>query len=147
MAKEPVRYSPELATRICERLATGETLRAVCRDEGMPTEAAVRDWVIRDHDGFASHYARARDKGLDALADQVIEISDRSDLAPDDRRVRVDTRKWYLSKLAPKRYGDRIQHEHTGGVIAGTIVIGAATAALPGDGAKVIEGKVESDDA
>ncbi len=47
--------------------------------------------------------------GLDAIAEETFEISDDKDDDPASRRVRVDTRKWLLSKLAPKKYGDRIE--------------------------------------
>ena len=120
-------YSPAIAEEICRRLAEGEGLRAICRDERMPAEATVRGWVIDDHEGFAAHYARARDIGLDVMAEETIEIADDSGLdvvmtddgpRPDGEvinraKLRVDTRKWLLSKLAPKRYGDRLQVDAT----------------------------------
>ena len=31
-------------------------------------------------------------------------------------RLRVDTRKWAAARLAPKKYGDHVQHEHKGGI-------------------------------
>ena len=118
-------YPIEIREGILERLSTGESLRAICRDEGMPTETAVRKWARQDPEGFGSQYARARDLGLDALADEIIHISNtplpgvivttkadggveekRADMI-EHRRLQVDARKWYLSKLAPKRYGDR----------------------------------------
>jgi len=83
--------------------------------------------VIDDHEGFAAHYARARDIGLEVMAEETIEIADDSGLdvvmtengpRPDGEvinraKLRVDTRKWLLSKLAPKRYGDRLQVDAT----------------------------------
>ncbi len=136
----PSDYTPALAARICDRLAKGESLRAICRDEDMPHESAVRVWAINDvgadengKGGFYSQYARARDIGLDAMADETLEIADKPaigikrKLGPtgqvietmavdtvDRSRLRVDTRKWYLSKLAPKRYGEKLTHEHSG---------------------------------
>lgn len=99
----------------------------------MPSEALVRSWVIDDMQGFAAHYARARDIGLDCIADEIREISDTPVLGETEtskewgtevkkgdmlehRRLQVDARKWYLSKLAPKRYGDRQAVEHSGEV-------------------------------
>jgi len=128
----PTRYTAAVAERICDRLANGETLRSVCRDKGMPPENTVRRWVLEDRNGFSAQYARARDLGLDAMADEMMDVADnasndymeRED--PDNpgyqlngehvqrSRLRVDTRKWYLSKLAPKRYGDRQQLEVSG---------------------------------
>ncbi len=121
----PSAYKPDLAERILDRLAAGESLLRICGDEGMPARSTVALWVINNVDGFSSKYALARDMGLDVMADEVLEISDtqqegerieetddgrkviREDMLG-HRRLRVDTRKWYLSKLAPKRYGDRV---------------------------------------
>ena len=121
-----IRYSPDLAREICDRLAKGESLRAICKDDHMPTDMAVRKWVLEDRDGFSSRYAQARDQGLDAMADQVIEIADEEPGTTDQgstdtgrvaaNRLRFDARRWYLSKLAPKRYGDRLNVEHSGAI-------------------------------
>ena len=66
--------------------------------------------------GFKSEqrYARARDNQLKIVAGELLEIADEP-IQPDDsaqvndKRVRIDTRKWLLSKLKPKVYGDNIQ--------------------------------------
>jgi hypothetical protein len=72
----PSTYTPELAHRICERLADGETLRAICRDEGRPDERTVREWAVDDVEGFSPQYARARQIGYHSLFDQILEIAD-----------------------------------------------------------------------
>ena len=128
----PSVYTREIADAICARLAAGESLRSICRDEDMPAEAAVRQWALDDREGFYAQYTRSRDIGLDVLADETLEISDdgRNDWVakadPENpgyqyngeavgrSRLRVDTRKWYLSKLAPKRYGEKFAAEVTG---------------------------------
>lgn len=127
----PSTYTPEVAALICERLAAGESLRAICRTAGMPPESTVRGWVLDNVQGFAAQYARARDLGLDTLADECLAIADtpkvgvRREESEDGtkevredmlghRKLQVDTRKWYLSKLAPKKYGDKTSMELTG---------------------------------
>jgi hypothetical protein len=45
---------------------------------------------------------------LDYWADEIVELADRGELDPRDRQVRIDARKWIMSKLAPRRYGDRL---------------------------------------
>ncbi len=109
----PSIYTAELADTICKALAEGKSLRSICRDEGMPTEATVRMWAADDREGFYSQYTRARDIGLDCVAEEVFEIADDGSDHQRDR-LRFDARRWYLSKLAPKRYGDKITQEHTG---------------------------------
>lgn len=109
----PSIYTQQLADDICKALAEGKSLRSICRAEGMPTEATVRMWAADDREGFYSQYTRARDIGLDCVADEVFEIADGGKDHQRDR-LRFDARRWYLSKLAPKRYGDKITQEHTG---------------------------------
>lgn len=136
----PSSYTPEIAATICERLANGESLRAICADDGLPPESTVRLWVVDDVQGFAAHYTRARDVGLETVAEQIIEIADtpcigvktktgddgKTETTEGDmiehRRLQVDARKWYLSKIAPKKYGERQHVEHSGSIdLAGEI--------------------------
>jgi len=84
----------------------------------MPGQSTVFEWLNADS-LFVEQYARARDKGLDAMAEELLEIADEPVGSTDNgatdngavarNRLRVDARKWYLSKLAPKRYGDRLE--------------------------------------
>lgn len=101
-------YTRKLADLICARLPEGESLRSICKDPGMPTEGTVRGWALRNHDGFEVKYRQARLLQLDAWADAIVDIADDPSRDPRDRQVRVDTRKWLMSKIAPKRYGDRL---------------------------------------
>ena len=127
----PSLYSDKLAAKICERLAEGETLRSVCRDQAMPDKATVLRWLADEaKTGFRDQYAHARDMQADALFDEALEIADDAlgDWSTDKdgkkvvdheniqrSRLRVDTRKWAAGKMAPKRYGDKIQHTGDGG--------------------------------
>lgn len=118
MAKAPVRYSPEVADAILERISAGKSLREVCRADGMPNEASVREWAFDDREGFGTRFARATMVGCAGLADEILEIADRAsdkDSAA-AARVQVDARKWLLSKLLPKIYGDKLAVEHSGTV-------------------------------
>lgn len=129
MAPKHRLYTPEIAETILERLADGERLRGICADVGMPSRGAVQHWVINDHEGFASRYARACEIGLALMAEDTLDIADdgRNDMfvAPDGSertnqdvvtrsRLRVDTRKWLLSKMLPKTFGDKLDLNHSG---------------------------------
>jgi hypothetical protein len=125
-------FAPDVADEILRRLSNGETLRAICRDEHMPPESTVRGWAVDDQGGFAAQYARAREIGYHAMADEILEVSDDGQNDWMERnadgnegweangehlqrsRLRVDTRKWLLSKALPKIYGDKVSHEHGG---------------------------------
>ena len=84
---------------------SGMSLRASCARHGVPACSFIR-WTKND-DELAKHYARAKDISLDLMAEEVIEIADAAEDAF-KARLQVDTRKWYMSKLAPKRYGDKL---------------------------------------
>lgn len=99
-------------------MADGESLRSICEDVGMPPESTVRGWVIDDVDGFAAQYARARALQAERWAEEIMAISDElpamtgegkiDSAGVQHQRLRVDSRKWLLSKVLPKVYGDKI---------------------------------------
>ena len=124
----PSSYTVEIGERVCNELMEGKTLTAICSADDMPHSAAVFRWLQKD-DVFRNKYAHAREVQADTLADQILDIADdgKSDKYFDEdgtervdhdvvarSRLRVDARKWYASKLAPKKYGEKV--EHTGSV-------------------------------
>lgn len=108
----PSLYSEFIANAICERISLGESLRSICRDDNFPDKVTVLRW-LKKHPEFRNQYAQARDEQADTYFDMIF---DEAFSAHDAQigRLRVDALKWISSKLAPKRYGDRIEHEHTG---------------------------------
>jgi hypothetical protein len=109
----PSLYSREVAEEICDRLARGESLLKICSSDHLPTDTCVRQWALDDREGFYSQYTRARDIGLDVRADR---LEEKLTGEPDTQRARLlfDHDRWYLSKMAPKRYGDKVINEHGG---------------------------------
>ena len=99
-------YSAEIANAVCEKLEMGESLVAISRMEGMPSQSAVYEW-LEQHSDFAERYARARARQADTLADSILDIAD-GEGDSDDKRVRIDSRKWLAGKLRPKVYGDKV---------------------------------------
>lgn len=130
----PTSYTPEIAALICSRLGEGESLRSICAGEEFPHEATVRGWVIEDREGFSTQYARARELQAHSIADELLEIADdgsndwmeRTGKAGESigwelngehvqrSKLRSDTRKWLLSKMLPKVYGDKLDLNHSG---------------------------------
>jgi hypothetical protein len=96
--------TPEQIADICNRMAEGKSLRAVCRDLGLK-ESSVRYWLTKDEQAFA-HSARARELGCDALADECLEIADGVD-PTDVKRVKIDTRIRLIGKWS-QRYSDKL---------------------------------------
>ena len=137
-AGRPTDYTPELTDIICERLASGESMRSISRDEGMPVMSTLFLW-LRKHDEFSEQYAKAKEESADALVEDMLDIADnqvsqplivngepvevdgkvietRDGPAVQHAKLRVDTRKWAASKLKPKKYGDRIETVHSGNI-------------------------------
>jgi len=112
----PSLYTPELGDKICEGIAHRISLVRICaNDEAMPEVRTVYRW-FREHDEFCQNYARAREAQAEFIADEILEISDSSEFEPNDKRIRVDARKWLASKYKPKVYGDKIMTEHSGSI-------------------------------
>ena len=111
----PTDYSLELTAAICERLAVGESLRSICRDDEMPSMASIFLWLSK-HPEFSEQYAHAREAQAESHADRIVEIADDDTIDPNHKRIMVDARKWVASKLKPKRYGDKAEVEHKGDV-------------------------------
>lgn len=114
MAKRgrPSKYTQAAADAICERIADGESLRSICRDDDMPSTSAVCRWLA-EHEAFREQYAHARELQADSLFDDILDIADGKRAMiegcdPDVQRDRlaVDARKWMAGKLKGK-YSDR----------------------------------------
>lgn len=119
---------------ICARLAQGEGLAVICRDEGMPHFSQVYRWR-KDDPELDAKLDLARKIGFDAIAESCIDIADAADeyksrdsasgkiRDPQRDKLRVWTRLQLLSKWDPKRYGERmtlagdknapLEHRHT----------------------------------
>lgn len=127
MTGRPSSFTQEVADAICERLADGESLRAICRSDGMPAMSMVFRW-LQAHPSFREQYTDAREAQADALVEDMLDISDTPSGDAKRDRLRVDTRKWIASKMKPKKYGDRTQHEISG-PDGGPVAIDETTAA------------------
>lgn len=121
-------FTDDVAGEICDRIANGQSLREICREDGMPDKSTVLRWLGDSrYAAFRDQYARAREAQADHFAEEILEISDdaRNDwmmrqigeevaAVPDHEHIsrsklRVDSRKWLMSKLAPKKYGDKLE--------------------------------------
>lgn len=127
----PTDYTEELGSEICAELSQGISLRTVCKAEDLPCAATVFNW-LRVHKGFLEQYTRAKEESADAMAEDILDISDNAsndwmdtndDGNPGYRlngeniqrsRLRVESRKWLMSKQKPKKYGDKVQQEVSG---------------------------------
>lgn len=127
----PSDFTAEIADRICDLITEGNSLRAIEDMDGMPSKTTILRWVAK-HPEFRDQYARACEARTDAHADEIIAIADdghndwmlknhgenvawvENGEALRRSQLRIDARKWLMSKMAPKKYGDRITQEQTG---------------------------------
>lgn len=127
----PTDYSEEVAETLCLLIAEGESLRAICDMDDMPAKATVFRWLAR-YPEFRDKYTRAKELGSEVHAEEMLEIAD--DATNDwmeahnadgeavgyklngehvqRSKLRIDTRKWLLAKLQPKKYGDKVDLNH-----------------------------------
>jgi hypothetical protein len=103
-----VAFSQGIFDRICDRIADGESLRAICAESDMPSTASVMRWLAGDA-ALSEQYARARemqgdyefDKGREivmAATPETVQVA----------RLQYDALKWRAGKLRPKVYGDKM---------------------------------------
>ena len=100
---------------VCERVSKGALVKDACKELGVDVTTVWR-WT-EDDDELRKAYARAREDQANSLAEEAMRIADEECKTSDEvarNRLRVDTRKWFVSKIAPRTYGDRTQHEVTG---------------------------------
>jgi len=121
----PSKYTPELAAEICERLSAGEPLRQICRDAHMPHWTQMYEWKARDPE-LSLRVAQAREAGYDAMAEELLEISDTMHYGETiveggknplittadmlgHRKLRIETRLKLLACWNPAKYGNKVQ--------------------------------------
>ena len=132
-AGRPSSFTQEIADAMLARLSVGESLRSICEEDGFPSKVTVLHWLSANIE-FRTQYSHAKELAAEAIAEELFEISDdgRNDWMQrlafkgalpswepcgehiNRSRLRVDTRKWYLSKIMPKKYGDKVQQEVSG---------------------------------
>lgn len=128
----PTLYSTDIADRIIHAIGTtSQGLQAICAADDMPCRSTVYNW-LDTHPDFLDRYTRAKESQADVLAEEIISISDddsndtikteRGDIPNHEwisrSRLRVDSRKWLAAKLAPKKYGDKLDVTSAGDKIS-----------------------------
>jgi hypothetical protein len=105
----PSIYTLELGTKICKRISQGESVRSIVKDEEMPSSATIFNWLLdKDKKEFLEQYETARNIQAETMFEELLEIADSKETEVMRDRLRVDTRKWYLSKVLPKKFGEKL---------------------------------------
>lgn len=111
----PREYRLEIGDLFFSRLAAGESLNKICQDPDMPALVTFFRW-LDEIDGFRYKYDKAREQQAERWANEIVEIADNSTEEVNRSRLKVDTRKWIVSKLIPKKYSDKMSVDHGGSV-------------------------------
>ena len=109
-------YSSAIVNSIMEAIAEGESLRKACEVFGIAPSTFL--FWCSERPEMAERYAREKQIRAEMLADELVQIADEDPGTTDNGgtdsgavahlRLRVDTRKWVLSKMLPKVYGDKL---------------------------------------
>ena len=128
MARLKFPFDPETANEVCSRLSGGESLLKICEDERMPGQSIIFQWISL-HPEFAESYARARSFWAEAEFERMMQIADTVLIGEktttkadgkvevttgdcvDRARLQIDTRKWALARMSPRKYGDSITNK------------------------------------
>jgi hypothetical protein len=116
-AAKPVRDKDAICQSVLQGMRDGLSAFKACQAAGVP-QSTFNRWVDADAK-LAEDYAHAREDLIERMANDVLELADsevpetgdgkRDWQAIQQRKLQVDSRKWLLSKLAPKKYGDRLE--------------------------------------
>lgn len=143
----PTDYTKELADSICERIATGESVRSIVRDGAMPSSSTIYRWLLDESkQDFWEQYEKARNIQAEIMFEELLDIADDGSndwMEKENKdgssytvldhehvqrsRLRVDTRKWFLSKVLPKKFGDKIDMTTNGKDLPAPILNGLST--------------------
>jgi hypothetical protein len=131
----PTVKTPEILEAILAGISLGKSARTMCIEVGI-SQRVLWNWLANDQE-LLRNYLRAKELCVDAYAEEIIEISDDGsrDTYLDDKgrevvnrdviaraQLRIDARKWYAARLAPKKYGDKLPVTHEAADARKTVV-------------------------
>jgi hypothetical protein len=125
-----MKMTPELLDAICDELSAGKSLNSICRTLGINV-GTVRKFVTKEKARMDRMHA-ARMEGTDAVMDDIRDF-DIIEMDPNRARVALDALKFYVTRMNPEKYGDKIDLNVRGKLDMGAILIAAdkRLAALP----------------
>ena len=113
MAKR-TKMTKKITDEIYERLAAGENITSICKDEHMPSRRTVGYWFIEEPE-FFTKYKRSVEVGAEFWMGDTEEIARDQSIDPQRARIIADGRKFHIAKVAA-RFGDKQKVEHSGEV-------------------------------
>ena len=124
----PTKFRKKLGMEICARISEGRSVREIVKDNKMPSSSTIFRWLLDErYKKFWEQYKKARNIQAELMFEELLEIADDGSNDWVERmgksgeswwqvngetigrsRLRVDTRKWYLSKVLPKKFGEKL---------------------------------------
>ena len=106
-------YTDDIANEICSRISEGRSVHSICKDKDMPSRPTFYKWLA-DNESFLNKYNAAVEQRADYHFDEMIDIADK--VEPESAevakaRLQIDTRKWIVARMRPRKYGDNIQED------------------------------------
>jgi hypothetical protein len=121
MAKKgrPTKYTPEIADKICSKIVVGRSLRSICLDEDMPDLVTIYSWLrlyqdfLKQYDVATGERTETQQEMLIEMGDKAIEHAESSDpkaagAIVSAYKLKADNLKWSMSKMKPKKYGEKL---------------------------------------
>lgn len=108
----PSKMTEAVRAEILERISCGESMRRICKDKHLPNASNVFRFIYRD-DEFRKQYERSRTDQAEWLAEEIVDIADVGCGDTQRDRLRIDARKWLMSKMLPKKYSDKMDLDVT----------------------------------
>jgi len=137
----PIPYDEEIADQVCDAIATSKRgLEQIIRDLDLAISPSLIYKWLQQNEAFRERYTRAKEDQLQILEDEMLTIADTTEVGEiitdkgdkvevkrgdmlEHRKLKIETRKWLMGKLKPKKYGDKIQQEHSGEVGIKTVIV------------------------
>lgn len=128
----PSSYDAEIAAELLMTVATTKKgLETICSDAKFPEPMTVYRWMLANPE-FREGYARAKEDQLQILEDEILQLADNTQMGEivtlkadgteerkqadmiEHRKLQIESRKWLMAKLKPKKYGDRVDVHSSG---------------------------------
>lgn len=130
----PTSYTPELADRLCELISQGNSLNKICKSDEFPCIATIFNW-LGSNDVFLDKYTRAKEQSSEAMNEELMLLGDEairlaqtvnekaSTAVVQAVKLKADNMKWMMSKMKPKKYGDKVDMTSGGKAISGNSIV------------------------
>lgn len=107
MPKAPASdWADDQIEEMLRRMGEGETMTSIASDPRMPSVPTMWRWEEKQDD-LGERITRAREQGFVSLAEKARDKAQKAE-DPQKGRLAFDADRWFLGKMCPKRFGDKL---------------------------------------